>query len=98
MREVIKSLLNADGKISIEKVVDYAQRMKNITVLKRLGYLVESLELNVKPEILSMMQTTISSGMSALDSSGPKTGLYNTRWNLLVNISKETLEELRRSY
>ncbi len=98
MLEVIKSLLNANGKISVEKVADYAQRMKNITVLKRLGYLVESLELNVKPEILSMMQATISSGMSALDPASPKTGLNNTRWNLLVNISKETLEELRGSF
>ncbi len=96
--EVAKSLLNAERKVSIRSIVSYAERMGNTAVVKRLGYLVESLELNAESELLSMMRTMISPGMSALDPTRPKTGVYNTRWNLLVNISRETLEELRRSF
>jgi predicted transcriptional regulator of viral defense system len=96
--EVAKSLLNAERKVSMGRIVSYAERMRNTAILKRLGYLIESLELNAESEILSMMRAMISPGMSTLDPTRPKTGTYNTRWNLLVNISKETLAELRRSF
>lgn len=96
--EVAKSLLNAERKVSMGRIVSYAERVGNTAIVKRLGYLVESFELNVESEILSMMRAMISPGMSALDPTLPKAGAYNTRWNLLVNISIETLEELRRSF
>jgi len=95
--EVAKSLWNAREKVSIEKIVIYAERMGNTAIVKRLGYLVESLSINVDLEILSKMREMISFGMSALDPTRPKKGKYNTRWNLLLNVSKEALEELRRS-
>ena len=96
--EVAKSLVNAKRKVSIERIVSYAERMGNTAIVKRLGYLVESLELKVEPEVLSMMRAMISPGMSALDPTRPKTGVYTTRWNLLVNISKETLDEVRHNF
>ncbi len=96
--EVAKSLLNAKEKVSMEKIVNYAERMGNTAIVKRLGYLVESLNISVDPEILSKMRGMISPGMSALDPTCSKKGTYSTRWNLLLNISKETLEELRRSF
>lgn len=96
--EVAKSLLNAKEKVSMETIVSYAERMGNTAIVKRLGYLVESLDMNVDSEILSKMRGMISPGMSALDPTCPRKGTYNTRWNLLLNISKETLEELRRSF
>jgi predicted transcriptional regulator of viral defense system len=94
--EAAKSLWNAKEKVSMEKIVSYAERMRNTAIVKRLGYLLESLNINVDSEILSKMRGMISPGMSALDPTCPRKGKYNTRWNLLLNISKETLEELRR--
>ena len=96
--EVAKSLWNAKEVVSIEKIAGYAERMGNTAIVKRLGYLVESLEADVDLEVLSKLRGMISSGMSALDPARPKKGMYNTRWNLLLNISEETLEELRRSF
>jgi predicted transcriptional regulator of viral defense system len=96
--EAAKSLWNAKEKVSMEKIVSYAERMRNTAIVKRLGYLLESLNINVDSEILSKMRGMISPGMSALDPTIPRKGTYNTRWNLLLNISKETLEELRRSF
>ncbi len=95
--EVAKSLWNAREKVSMERIVNYAERMGNTAAVKRLGYLVESLNIEVAAEVLSKMKRMISPGMSALDLTRPRKGTYNTRWNLLLNVSKETLEELRRS-
>jgi predicted transcriptional regulator of viral defense system len=96
--EVVKSLWNSKEKVSIEKIASYAERMGNTAIVKRLGYLVECLNINVDSKILSKMREMISPGMSALDPTRPKKGTYNTRWNLLLNISKETLKELRRNF
>jgi len=96
--EVAKSLWNAKEKVSVEKIASYAERMGNTAIVKRLGYLVESLNISVDSKILSKMREMISPGMSALDPTRPRKGTYSTRWNLLLNISKETLEELRRSF
>jgi predicted transcriptional regulator of viral defense system len=96
--EVAKSLLNAKRNVSIGRIVSYAERMGNTAIIKRLGYLVESLELKVETEVPSMMHALISPGISALDPTHPKTGVYNTRWNLLVNISKETLDQVRQNF
>jgi predicted transcriptional regulator of viral defense system len=96
--EVAKSLWNAKEKVSIERIVSYAERMGNAAIVKRLGYLVESLNINVDSKILPRMKGMISPGMAALDPTRPRKGTYSTRWNLLLNISKETLEELRRSF
>jgi predicted transcriptional regulator of viral defense system len=79
------------------KVVSYAERMGNTAIVKRLGYLVESLNIDVDAELLSKMLGMISQGMSALDLTRSRKGTYNTRWNLLLNISRETLEESRWS-
>jgi len=76
----------------------YAERMGNTAIIKRLGYLIESLDLDVDLEVISKLREMISQGMSALDPTRPKKGIYNTRWNLLLNISEETLEEMRRNF
>ncbi|MFP3984607.1 MAG: hypothetical protein ACLFU9_01395 [Candidatus Bathyarchaeia archaeon] len=98
MLEVAKYLWNAGENVAIEKIVNYAERMGNTAVVKRLGYLVESLNIDVAAEVLSKVKKMISPGMSAFDLTRPRKGRYNTRWSLLLNVSEETLEELRRNF
>jgi len=98
MFEVAKSLWNAEKEVSIERIADYAEKMGNATIVKRLGYLVESLGVDVDLEVLSKFRGMISRGMSAFDPALPKKGRYDTEWNLLVNISGETFEEWRRNF
>jgi predicted transcriptional regulator of viral defense system len=98
MVEVAKSLWNAKEELSIEKIADYAERMGNAAILKRLGYLVEGLDVDIDLEVLSKLRGMISRGMSAFDPTLPKKGRYDTRWNLLVNVSEETLEIWRRNF
>ena len=98
MVEVAKSLWNSRKEVSIEKFIVYAERMGNATIIKRLGYLVESLDVDFDLDVLSKLRGMISLGMSAFDPTLPKKGRYNSRWNLLLNVSEETLEEWRRNF
>jgi predicted transcriptional regulator of viral defense system len=94
--EVAKCLWNAKNKVLIEKIVSDAEKMGNTAIIKRLGYLLESLNINVDEKIMSRMREVISPGMSPLDPAMPKKGTYNTRWNLLLNVSEENFGENRR--
>ncbi len=96
--EAAKSLWNARDKISMDKVLEYARKMGNTAIIKRLGYLIESLELRMDEGTLSKMRSEVSPGISVLDPNMPRKGRYLTRWNLLLNVSKEALDEGRRGF
>jgi len=96
--EVAKCLWNAREKVSLERALSYAERMGNTAVIKRLGYLLETLDMNVDGRMVSKMRESISRSMSVLDPNMPRKGRYTTRWNLLLNVSKEALEEWRRGF
>jgi predicted transcriptional regulator of viral defense system len=91
MVEVAKCLWNARERASVGKVVRYAGRMGNTAILKRLGYLVESLDIGVDGGTLAKIRGSISPGISPLDPTMPRKGAHNTRWNLLLNVSREAL-------
>jgi len=66
-------------------LLEYAHKLGNRTVFKRLGYL---LELN-KVEDMALIEAchkAISSGISLLDPSAPRKGRFVRRWNLRVNV------------
>lgn len=67
-------------------LIDYADRLGNRTVFKRLGYLVEALGLSA-PGVVPACQDRLSSGISALDPDGPGAGRRAMRWRLLVNVT-----------
>lgn len=96
--EVAKCLWNAKDAVSFDRLVEYAVRMENAAIVKRLGYLVETLRIDIESKFLSDWRKLISRGMSPLDPIMPRKGTYTTRWNLLVNVPKDTLEEWRRGF
>lgn len=93
--EVAKGIWNARNEIDFVKILDYAKKMSNSAVIKRLGYLLEILELD-KIFNVSVLKKVIGKGFSSLDPLLPKKGQYNSQWNILVNISKEELISFRR--
>jgi predicted transcriptional regulator of viral defense system len=72
-------------------LVEYGDRLGNRAVFKRLGYLVEALDLHA-PAVLSASRERISAGISALDPDGPDGGRRITRWGLRVNVAIEPQE------
>lgn len=94
--EAVKGIWNGRDDISLEKLVDYAERAGNGAVLKRLGYLLELLELQASKNLLNRLQESITKGISLLDPIGPKEGKCNTRWNLRINRSRGALLDWRK--
>lgn len=91
--EAVKGLWNAREEISFKTLFDYAKRIGNNAVLKRLGYLMELFEL--EPELVRKINKVLSKSYSPLDPTKPKKGRYNSKWKLLLNVSETDLTEWR---
>jgi predicted transcriptional regulator of viral defense system len=68
------------------RLIEYGDRRGNRAVFKRLGYLIETLDLDF-PDLVSACQERLSSGISALDPDGPDGGRRAMRWGLRVNVT-----------
>lgn len=66
-------------------LLDYAKRLGNRAVYKRLGYLAEILGLG-DPSLIEACRSRISSGVSLLDPGAEPRGPIVTRWNLRINV------------
>ena len=82
--DVVDAYFNG-GSRNDAKLLDYAARLGNRTVYKRLGYLIEALGLDAL-DILKACAKSKSSGLTRLDPSGPDKSRIVKRWNLRVNV------------
>lgn len=67
------------------RLLDYGDRLGNRTVFKRLGFLIESLELGA-PGLVDACRRRVSKGLSRLDPSVGVKGRVLKRWGLRVNV------------
>jgi predicted transcriptional regulator of viral defense system len=80
-----------------DRLTDYAVRMGNQAVVKRLGYLVKLLDLPTKfpdagwTEAVAKWQADLSAGFVRLDPRLPPKGPYDRRWRLRLNVPVERL-------
>jgi predicted transcriptional regulator of viral defense system len=81
--EVARALSRAWTELDEAKLREYATKIGNSAVAKRLGFLMETLELG-RTELLSKT-ISLANGFSQLDPTLPKKGKYNRRWGLLIN-------------
>lgn len=91
--EAAKALWNARKEIDFKKLINYAIKMKNRAILKRLGYLIHKLEIIVPQDIDKEIKRNLSKGYSMLDTAKKANGKYNSEWNLMINISDKDLLE-----
>jgi predicted transcriptional regulator of viral defense system len=71
-------------KVIPSLLTQYAERMKNRAIFKRMGYLAELLELPVNSEI-DCWRAARSTGYSLLDPLAGDQGPYDNRWRLRLN-------------
>jgi predicted transcriptional regulator of viral defense system len=83
--EIAKALYFAKNDLDPNKLVDFAQKIGNKTVLKRLGYLSEIIDLEKVLNLL--LDHPLSSGYSLLDCSLKKRGSIVEKWKLVINVS-----------
>ena len=85
VEEIAKTLFFSKNEINVKIIVDYAKKMKNNTIIKRLGYISEMIEWNECLELLKNIK--IKSGYSLFEPSFPKltTSKIKEKWKLLIN-------------
>lgn len=91
--EVAKGIWNGRNEIDIEKVLGYAERMKNGAIIKRLGYLMETLEI-LTPEFRKRLLSRVRRGIVSLEPDRSKiSGRIIPEWQLRENLDPENLTE-----
>jgi predicted transcriptional regulator of viral defense system len=88
--EIAKAIFMAKGNINYETLLKYTLQFNAQVVIKRLGYLLEIL--NIETPIIETLQKQRSSSISLLDTEAPKNGKILSRWNTKQNIDIETFK------
>lgn len=92
--EIVKGLWNGRKELDWDKVLQYGVRMNNGAILKRLGFLLQTLEIG-KPSYLAKIKSLLTTGFAHLDPGGAPNGRYNRAWRIQVNVRPENLTEWR---
>ena len=86
--EVAKGFWMKRNELDIVKMVNYAEKLNIGVIYRRLGFLLETYEINAPNEI-DMLQRKISKTYQLLDPTLPNEGKYNSKWRLRMNASTE---------
>jgi predicted transcriptional regulator of viral defense system len=91
--EAVKGIWNGRDEIDFSKTLTYAVRMNNGAIIKRLGYIMETLEI-LTPEFRNKLVSRISRGFVNLDPGGPKTqSKLVPEWQIRLNVNPKNLTE-----
>lgn len=87
VQEIARTLATAWRELDEKKLCAYAIKIGNSAVVKRLGFLMETLKLGQPDELRK--KAKLGAGFSALDPTSPREGRYNRRWGLCINVRVE---------
>ena len=87
--EVAKALWMAREKLNYDKLLEYAKRFDSQVVMKRMGYLLDKLE--IQTEIIEQLRGLRSATVSPLDTEVPNAGKISTKWSIRQNVDIETI-------
>jgi predicted transcriptional regulator of viral defense system len=94
--EVAKGIWNAGEEISWEKLLDYALKIGNSAVLKRLGYLIELMGIETEKGFIEKLKNGMAKGFVKLDPMVKRKGRFNSRWQLILNMDEDEIFEWMR--
>lgn len=96
LTEVAKGFWMRRDAIAVTKLVDYALRQGVGAVVRRLGFLLETFEVDVPAE-LERLRVGLTSTYTLLDPLMPAEGPYQARWRLRVNVEPDELHAIVRT-
>jgi predicted transcriptional regulator of viral defense system len=88
--EIAKAIFTSKEKINYGTLLNYTILFKSQSVFKRLGYLLETLE--IQTDIIEPLLTLRSNSYATLDTELPKEGKRLSRWKILRNLDEETIK------
>jgi predicted transcriptional regulator of viral defense system len=87
--EIAKALYQSKDKIKYSTLLDYVVRFKSQAVMKRLGFLLEAL--NIETDIIEKLLKLITASYVVLDTELPAFGKRSSRWQIQINLDVETI-------
>jgi predicted transcriptional regulator of viral defense system len=88
--EIARAIFTAKAQIKFDKLLDYTRQFKSQAVIKRLGFLLELLEID--NTITEELQKVKTASYVLLDTELPKSGKMISRWSVQQNIETETIK------
>lgn len=89
--EVARAIYVSREKIKYETLLEYAIKFNSQAVIKRLGLLLELLEIDTN--IIDKLQELKTNSVVLLDTELPKSGKIKTKWSIQQNIETETIKK-----
>ena len=87
--EIAKALYKIKDKIDYSKILQFAKRFDSQAVIKRLGFLLDLLE--IKNSMIGELQKLRTNSIVLLEPSYPKEGKTISRWAIKQNIDTESI-------
>ncbi len=88
--EIARAIYISKEKIKYNTLLDYTKRFGSQAVIKRLGFLLELLE--IQTNIIDELQKLKTASYIVLDTELPRNGKYNKRWSVLQNLDTKTIK------
>lgn len=88
--EIAKAIYLSKEKIEFDKLLHYTIQFNSQSVIKRLGFILELLEVNTN--IIPALLNLKTSSYTRLDTELPKFGKMISRWSIQQNIDTETIK------
>lgn len=88
--EIARAIYISKEKIRFDTLLDYVKKFDSQAVIKRLGFLLETLDIN--NNIIDELQKMKSASYVVADTELPKTGKRISRWSIQQNIETETIK------
>jgi predicted transcriptional regulator of viral defense system len=96
LTEVAKGLWMRRDDLDTGKLVDYALRLDVGAVIRRLGYLLETFEVDA-PRELERLRQRLTAAYAILDPLLPAEGKLTARWRLRLNVDPDEIEAVVRT-
>ena len=88
--EIARAIYASRNEINYLKLLEYIEKFKSQAVIKRLGFLIETLELETG--ITNILQEKKTPSYVLLDTELPKSGKLINRWSIQQNLESETIK------
>ena len=88
--EIAKAIYISKDKIKYNQLLDYTKKFNSQAVIKRLGFLLDILDIN--NEVVGQLQELKTASYVVLDTEIPKTGKLISKWSIQQNVETETIK------
>lgn len=88
--EITRAIYLSRDQIKFDKLLFYVKQFKSQAVVKRLGFLLELME--ISNDIIEDLQKTKTASFILLDTELPRSGRMISRWSVQQNLETETIK------